>query len=179
MTSAAGAAGTCVAQLTSRSVPFSTPSTNPHTLSLCGMNGLALDPGDRLAYVAVEVAERFEGERWADAGLVLDLALHVGRSRASGPRPKGSMRTARPPSRDGRRRHSLPRCYLPQTAVLRAEGRSEGVGSKEVSMPVNRADPIERNLDGEMRVHRITGPIVGAIAVAIALLAIVLYFQSL
>ena len=37
---------------------------------------------------------------------------------------------------------------------------------------------IERILDGEMRVHRMTGPILGALAVAVRMLAIVRVFRA-
>ncbi len=40
-------------------------------------------------------------------------------------------------------------------------------------------ESIGQELDGEMRLHRVTAPIVGAIAIAVALVAIALYFQSL
>ncbi len=76
----------------------------------------------------------------------------------------------------------MPPCYRWQTTLLRGGGRSEGDSSAiipEVTVAANRANPIDRTLDGEMRVPRVTGPIVGALAVAVVLLAIVLFFQAL
>ncbi len=46
-------------------------------------------------------------------------------------------------------------------------------------MAVNSANEIDQMLDGELRVPRVAGPIIGALAIAVALLAIVLFFQAL